>query len=324
MTAKPARRVIITADDFGLAVPVNEAVEQAYRRGVLTSTSLLVTGAAASDAVERARRNPGLRVGLHLAVCEGQPALPAARLRGLLNARGQLRAPLIALLQWLLPWHRAALEAEIRAQFALFEATGLPLDHVNGHNHMQLHPVVLPILLRVAREHGLPPVRLPCEPLYPSLRAARKRRWPYRLPWLAMRPWSAYVKRRLAAAGLRCNDYLFGIYDCGRFDLSRWLALVPHLPPGVSEIHCHPASRRCAEIDATMPDYAHEAELSALLDPQLRAASGTKWKAPRTRARCSTVSATSRTTCSIARTARRADSRCAPTIPPPACGRSGG
>lgn len=272
MTPSHARRVIITGDDFGLAVPVNEAIEQAYQRGVLTSTSLLVTGAAADDAIARARRNPGLRVGLHLAVCEARPASAPHRLRGLLDKRGELRAPVLALLQWLLPWHRSALEAEIRAQFALFAATGLPLDHVDGHNHMQLHPAVLPILLRVAKENGSPPLRLPFEPLRPSLRAASPRRWTFRLPWLVMRPWSSYVKRQLTAAGLTSNDYLFGIYDCGRFDLKRWLALLPHLPAGVSEIHCHPATRRCSEIDRTMADYAHEAELSALLSPQLKAA----------------------------------------------------
>lgn len=267
-----ARRLIVTGDDFGLALPVNEAIEQAYRAGVLTCASLLVTGRAAADAVARARANPGLRVGLHLAVCEARPALPPAQLRGLLNARGELRAPVWALLQWLLPWHRSRLEAEIRAQLALFADTGLPLDHITGHNHMQLHPAVLPILLRVAREHGSPPVRLPCEPLWPSLRAAGVGRWPLRLPWLVMRPWSAYVKRRLAAAGLRTNDHLFGIYDCGRLELRRWLALLPRLPAGVSEIHCHPATRRCPELDASMPDYGHEAELAALLAPQLRAA----------------------------------------------------
>ena len=68
-----SRRVIITGDDFGLAVPVNEAIEEAHRRGVLTTTSLMIGERAAADAIERARRNPGLRVGLHVALCEGRP-----------------------------------------------------------------------------------------------------------------------------------------------------------------------------------------------------------------------------------------------------------
>jgi len=154
------RKVIITGDDFGLALPVNEAIEHAYRHGALTTTSLLIGEQAAADAIARARRNPGLRVGLHLAVCEASPVLPAQDVRVLVNTKDQLRHPLVALAYLLMPWTWRALEAEIRAQFAAFAATGLPLDHVNGHNHMQLHPAVLPILLRVAREYGSPPIRL--------------------------------------------------------------------------------------------------------------------------------------------------------------------
>jgi hopanoid biosynthesis associated protein HpnK len=266
------RKVIITGDDFGLAVPVNEAIEQAFRHGALTTTSLLVGEHAAADAIVRARRNPGLRVGLHLAVCEARPVLPAHEIPALVNARGQLRHPLAALVQLLMPWSWPSLEAEIRAQFAAFAATGLPLDHVNGHNHMQLHPAVLPILLRVAREYGSPPIRIAYEPLLASTRAAGLRRLLARAPWLVMRPWNAYIKRRLVRAGFRSNDYLFGIYDCGQVDLALLLGFIRNLPEGVSEIHCHPARARCPEIDRTMPGYQHEAELAALLSPQVLAA----------------------------------------------------
>ncbi len=70
------KRVILTADDFGLSEAVNEAVERAHRDGVLTSASLMVAGPAAADAVRRARRLPALRVGLHLVVVEGPAVLP--------------------------------------------------------------------------------------------------------------------------------------------------------------------------------------------------------------------------------------------------------
>ena len=70
-----SRRVIFTADDFGLDEAVNEAVERAHRDGVLTSASLMVTGAAAEDAMARAKRLPGLAVGLHLVLVQGKPAL---------------------------------------------------------------------------------------------------------------------------------------------------------------------------------------------------------------------------------------------------------
>lgn len=50
------------------------------------------------------------------------------------------------------------------------------------------------------------------------------------------------------------------------------LRLAARLPDGVSEIYFHPASRRDPALTALMPDYDHEAELAALLDPRVRAA----------------------------------------------------
>ncbi|MGC1233590.1 MAG: ChbG/HpnK family deacetylase, partial [Xanthobacteraceae bacterium] len=38
------RQLIVTADDFGAAVEVNEAVEIAHRDGILSATSLMVSG----------------------------------------------------------------------------------------------------------------------------------------------------------------------------------------------------------------------------------------------------------------------------------------
>ena len=266
------RALIVTGDDLGLAVPVNEAIERAYRTGVLTTATLLVGEAAAGDAIVRARRNPGLRVGLHVAVSQAEPVSPPRAIPALVDRHGRLRHPVTASVALLLPGAMRQLEAEIRAQFAAFAASGLALDHVTGHDNMQLHPVVLPILMRVAREHGVSAIRLPYEPLGPSWRAVRRRLALRVLAWIAMAPWSAHVRRRLRRAGFRVNDYAFGIYDSGRLDVDTLLGLVRCLPEGVSEIFCHPATRRCPEIDRTMAGYDHEGELRALTSPALREA----------------------------------------------------
>jgi len=282
-----SKSVIITGDDFGLALPVNEAIEEAHQRGVLTATSLLIGSPHATDAVMRARRNPRLRVGLHVAVCEGIPVLAPGEIPDLVDAHGELQAPVRAAVGFFLcPRVREQLRREIRAQFEAFRTTGLALDHVNGHNNMQLHPVVLPVLLSVAREYGVRALRVPTEPFGASQRAARAsgalsagqyRRprcpsWLRLVQWLVMRPWGAHVKGRCRRAGFIVSDNVFGIYDCGGMDLDMFLGIIRNLPEGLSEIHCHPATRRCAEIDGPMPDYQHENELLALTSPELLAA----------------------------------------------------
>src|SRR5690348_4715381 len=84
-----ARRLIVTADDFGRDIAINEAVEAAHRDGILSSASLMVGAPAAADAVERSRRLPGLRVGLHLVLIDGSPVLPPGGIRGLVGVDGR-------------------------------------------------------------------------------------------------------------------------------------------------------------------------------------------------------------------------------------------
>lgn len=272
VTANPrdARRVVVSADDFGLSEAVNEGIEQAHRDGCLTSASLMVAGAAADDAVRRARAMPGLRVGLHLVAIEGASVLPPAEIPGLVDRDGwfgsdQLRLGLNYAAR---PAIRGQLAAEIEAQFLAFAATGLPLDHANAHKHMHLHPVVGRMMISIGRRFGLRAVRVPSEP--PEILAACGA-----APSLgdrALHRWTGLLRRQARRAGLAVNDHAFGIAWSGHMTSERLLTLAEHLPPGLSEIYFHPASRRDPILDRLMPDYEHQAELHALLDPKVRAA----------------------------------------------------
>ncbi len=266
----PPRRVILTADDFGLSEAVNEGIERAHRDGVLTHASLMVAGAAAQDAVQRARRLPGLRVGLHLVVIEGKSVLPRSDIPDLVDARGwfpsdQLR---LGLRYFVLPQVRRQLTAEIAAQFAAFAATGLTLDHADAHKHMHLHPTVGHLMLRVGRSFGLKRVRVPAEP--PSVLAACGER-----PGLGARAlhlWCGVLRQQARAAGMTGAEAVFGLAWSGQMTERRLLRLLAHLPEGSSELYFHPAAWRDAALETLMPAYEHEAELAALLSPAVRTA----------------------------------------------------
>jgi len=268
------RKLIVTGDDFGLAVPVNEAIEEAHRRGILTTASLMVGAGAAADAVERARRLPTLKVGLHLVLVEGRSVLSSREIPDLVDSCGEFSTRLIGagLNFFFRPGVRRQLETEIRAQFEAFAKTGLPLDHVNAHNHMHLHPTVLGLLLKVGRDYGLKAVRVPYEPFLVSWRTARQALLKRLVMWVCLLPWMALVKVRLRRANIRSNDRVFGLYDSGHLHGELIVRLLQQLPPGVTEIYCHPATRRCAELDRAMPDYQHEQEFKALISPAVREA----------------------------------------------------
>ncbi len=264
-SADSARRVIFTADDFGAALSVNEAVELAHRSGILSTASLIVGGPAASDAVARAKRMPNLRVGLHVVVTDGRPILDPSEIPDLVDREGRLSGRLLpaGFSYAVRPRVQRQLRAEIEAQFAAFAGTGLRLDHANGHNHLHVHPVVLGLILETGRRYGLRAVRIPYEPFGPSWRATRTA-WAARVGYgIALRPIVAAMHARVRRAGLACNDYLFGIADTGRMTADLVLRLLEHLPPGVSEFHFHPATGPWPAMPAGAQP---EAELSALTD----------------------------------------------------------
>ena len=262
------KRLIVCADDFGRDVAINEAVEAACRDGILSCASLMVAAPAASDAVARARRLPGLRVGLHLVLIDGDAVLPPGEIGGLVDADGHFgdRQGRAGLRFFFSSGVRRQLAAEIRAQFEAFCATGLPLDHVNAHKHMHLHPTVARLVVEIGRDYGMPAVRLPAEPAASLRKAFPGER--YRMP--VYQPAVAALRRRLRRAGLAVNDQVFGIAWSGMMVEERVLALLPYLPPGVSELYCHPATRATPALAAAMPGYRHEEELAALVSPLVR------------------------------------------------------
>ena len=262
------KQLIVTADDFGLAPAVNEAVEEAHRRGILSAASLMVTGAAATDAIARARRLPNLGVGLHLVLVDGRPALPPDEIPDLVGPDGRFQANVTkaGIDIFFRPRARAQVEREIRAQLDLFRETGLPLDHVNSHHHFHVHPVVAAILVRVAPEYGIKAVRVPHERPIESWRAAGDRLVKRLLTSATQGYWAKSLRRRLDTAGIRCNDCVLGLSDTGDMGVARVARYAAHLPMGVSELYVHAATERWAGADAWPPNYVCRGEFEALVD----------------------------------------------------------
>jgi len=258
------KSLIITADDFGAAREVNDAVEQAHRRGALTAASLMVSAPGASDAVARAKLMPSLRVGLHLVLVDGRPALPAAQIPDLVDSDGFFRTNMAraGAAMFFLPRARRQLAAEIEAQFQAFAATGLALDHVNTHKHFHLHPTIAGAILRVGKNYGLRAIRVPLEP-HDVLRKAEPGT---KLPSaLATAPWARLSRARFRAAGLRVPDAVFGLAWSGAMTPARVLGLIENLPEGLNEIYLHPAT---GAYPGSAPGYRYEDERDALIAPR--------------------------------------------------------
>jgi len=262
------KRVTFSADDFGLSIGVNQAIEQAHRDGVLDAASLMVAAPAAEDAVRRAKAMPGLRVGLHLVVIEGPAVLPPDQIPDLVDASGRFPSDQLRLgvNYYFRPSVRRQLADEIRAQFQAFAATGLTLDHANAHKHMHLHPTVGRLMLEIGQAFGLRSARVPAEPPDVMARCGT----PVGFGARALHAWTRVLRGQIRRAGMATHDHCFGLAWSGHMTADRVHRLLDELPDGDSEIYFHPAVERDAGLTALMPDYEHEAELAALLDRSLR------------------------------------------------------
>src|SRR5439155_18095351 len=98
---------------------------------------------------------------------------------------------------------REQLREEIHAQFQKFRATGLPLDHVNGHLHLHLHPTVFCILMEDSVSLGIERLRLTFDPFWLNARLASGR-WAYRALHAAIYHWlAARARPALRQRGIR-------------------------------------------------------------------------------------------------------------------------
>jgi hopanoid biosynthesis associated protein HpnK len=220
----------------------------------------MVNEPACAEAVTLARENPKLGIGLHLTLVCGKSALPRERIPGLVNAHSEFNdRPITVGMRYFFDNDlQAQLRAEIHAQFEKFRATGLPLDHVNGHLHLHLHPAIFRILMEDAATLGIRHLRLTREPFWMDVPLARGNRLHrskdaavfFLLSWRAQ---SALRRRKI-----RHTQRVFGLLQNARVGEEYLLKLLAILPPGDSELYSHPS----------LDEFKHE--LDALISPRVR------------------------------------------------------
>lgn len=253
-------RLIVNADDFGLSHPVNQAVIRAHREGILTTASLMANEPGFDEAVKLAKENPKLGVGLHLTLLMGRSALPPDKIPDLVNARGEFsRSPIgVGFNYFFRRGLREQLRAEIHAQFEKFHSAGLPLDHVNGHLHLHLHPVIFNILMEDAEKLRITHFRLTRDCLARSRKMSRGHCF-YRISHAAIYEWlSRRAREPLRHRQIKHTQITFGLLQDSRTDEKYILNLLPELPAGDSELYSHPS----------LDKFKHE--FDALVSPRVR------------------------------------------------------
>jgi hopanoid biosynthesis associated protein HpnK len=266
------KRLIITSDDFGLCDSVNRAVEQGWTDGLLTGASIMPGAAAFDGAIEIARRNPGLQIGLHLTLVQGRSVLPTAEVPGLVDVDGNFSDdPVRTGMRYFFDRGLySQLKREIEAQIVRVRDAGISLTHIDGHLNIHLHPTVFRILTELMPRYGIASFRLSRERLCHTLQFDRSRLFGKVCEAGIFRFLADHALSELDRMGIQYASEVKGVLNSGQMTEGYILNILNSLQEGLTEIYFHPGIQADAEISRRMPDYRHQEELAAITSPLVR------------------------------------------------------
>lgn len=259
------KQLIINADDFGIHSAVNEAVRKAATEGILTSTSLMAGGDAFDEAVEMARSMPSLGIGIHLTLVGGiKPVLPPSEVPSLTWDNGVFCHDYGKLIVRDLEGKISLSEvyAEWDAQIQKIMNTGLPVTHMDGHQHMHMWPHFYPIARDLAKKYHISCMRVPDEDVLFGMKDGHIIRWAAKNGLSLL---SRMHRPDLKKNHIRTNDHFFGMLYGGHLSPERFAKFILQTKPGITEIMCHPSADTRAMEDTFHWGYHGEDELAGLL-----------------------------------------------------------
>lgn len=260
-------QVILNADDFGRSTSINQAVIHAHRNGVLTSASLLMTGAAVEEAVALAYDTPTLAVGLHIAVAGAQAISPVRQISHLVDAHGRFSHHLlrIGIYYFLSRTAQVELKRELVHQFDRFAATGLPLSHVDSHFHFHIHPRLFPLILSLAQEYGASGIRLPRDDIWLALSYNPQHAGMQCVQALILLLLCRWYRYHLQKYRLVTTHRVYGLMQSGQMHESYVVRVLRSLKVPTAELYFHPSLADQRERLGPNPG-----DLATLLSPAVR------------------------------------------------------
>jgi hopanoid biosynthesis associated protein HpnK len=273
------RRLIVNADDFGLTSGVNRAIVEAHTRGVVTSATLMANGAAFSEATQLAKTVPGMSVGCHVVLIDGQPVLDSNQLSTLTSRgpaarvfRDGLKTFAVRAVAGRL--NPEEVEAEATAQIRKIQAAGIMVSHLDTHKHTHLFPAVLRPLLRAAKACGVRALRNPFgprRPLQSQHLLARPGLWTRYAEVRILRRFASKFREAVDGQGFVTPDGTLGIEVTGVLDETLFHAVAQTVPDGTWEFVCHPGYNDADLRGAnTRLRESRETELAVLTLPAAR------------------------------------------------------
>ena len=266
------KKLIVNADDFGLHTLINQGIIKGHREGFITSTSIMPSADAYEEAVELAKANPKLGIGIHLTLVGGvKSVLPKEQVSSLLDAEGRFLPDYVAFAKRFYTGgvKGSELEAELRAQIEKALASGLNITHIDSHQHTHVLPGMNGLVRKLCNEYNIKRERIPKEGYTFSggFQAGLGRK---------IGRCGLSFCAALAASGadkddIKHPDYFFGMLAGGHLNAELVGNIIRALPEGVSEIMTHPGLETAPLAKLYAWHYTWETELASYLDESNKA-----------------------------------------------------
>ncbi|NQU99215.1 MAG: ChbG/HpnK family deacetylase [Parcubacteria group bacterium] len=266
---KMQKRLIVSADDFGLDESINRGVIESFKNGIVTNTSILACGKAFGEAAELAKGYKELGVGIHLAINEETPTLPKDRIRSLIDEKtGSFLNYPIFLKRFLA--RKICLNeiySEFESQIEKFVKKGLKPTHIDGHKHVHLIPRVFEILLELSKKFNIRGVRL--SRVRPTRVLAGKKNL-RALSVLGLSTIAYLQSRKIRRYNMYAPDYCYGLVESGHLDEHRLMNMLNYIAVGTQELICHPGFATDELANKYKWNYQWEKELEALTSSEIK------------------------------------------------------
>jgi chitin disaccharide deacetylase len=263
------RQLVVTADDVGLAPGMTRGALEAATRGIVTAVSVAPVGEAFDEAIAALRNLPAVDVGAHLVLVGELPLSPPSEVSSLVGRDGRLLRGFGA---FCARYARggvamADVRRELGRQLARLLDTGLPVRHLNSHQHLHALPRVFDEVAALAEAHGIPFARVPEDPLLPPPLTPRA------MALRVLRTLARRCRRRLAAdSRVTLLDGTLGLGAAGHLTATGLRALLDAPWSRRYELVCHPGNGDAQLASRYRWGYDWDAEREALCEPGLPAA----------------------------------------------------
>ena len=260
---------IVNADDFGLSSEVNEGIIQAFQRGIVTSASLVPSGAALRQAVQFIKENPMIDVGIHLTLVGETPLLDPREIPTLVDEDGRFRESAFMFFSAYMKKRISMddVERELCAQFEKINEHGVSISHVDSHQHIHMLPKILEITIRLAEKYGIRHIRYPREKIrLESIYSFRK--YPRLIQQIALNLFCLYSRQRIRPYSI---GRFHGFFHGGGMGKSALMKTLSIKEDGISEIMVHPAIIKKENSMKTYYkwNYKWQEEYEGLIDPDI-------------------------------------------------------